>query len=158
MSKILNYYNNKTHIDKTWYDSSNVLYSECDDIENDYKNVRVTFNNGSTYEYKNVDVNDYIMFRENISQGKSINKFIKIYECEKLENKDTDKINEELLSLKNICNDILKEDVNIIINDEVIRSFNGNRMVDVDISTHDKESVLLVIEVLKSIGIKVRIE
>lgn len=158
MSKILNYYNNKTHIDKTWYDSSNVLYSECDDIENDYKNVRVTFNNGSTYEYKNVDVNDYIMFRENISQGKSINKFIKIYECEKLENKDTDKINEELLSLKNICNDILKEDVNIIINDEVIRSFNGNRMVDIDISTHDKESVLLVIEVLKSIGIKVRIE
>lgn len=158
MSKILNYYNNKTHIDKTWYDSSNVLYSECDDIENDYKNVRVTFNNGSTYEYKNVDVNDYIMFRENISQGKSINKFIKIYECEKLENKDTDKINEELLSLKDICNDILKEDVNIIINDEVIRSFNGNRMVDVDISTHDKESVLLVIEVLKSIGIKVRIE
>ena len=50
MSKILNYYNNKTHIDKVWYDSSNVLYSECDDIENDYKNVRVTFNNGSTYE------------------------------------------------------------------------------------------------------------
>lgn len=158
MSKILNYYNNKTHIDKTWYDSSNVLYSECDDIENDYKNVKVTFKNGSTYEYKNVDVNDYIMFRENISQGKSINKFIKIYECEKLENKDTDKINEELLSLKNICNDILKEDVNIIINDEVIRSFNGNRMVDIDVSTHDKESVLLVVEVLKSIGIKVKIE
>lgn len=158
MSKILNYYNNKTHIDKTWYDSSNVLYSECDDIENDYKNVKVTFKNGSTYEYKNVDVNDYIMFRENISQGKSINKFIKIYECEKLENKDTDKINEELLSLKDICNDILKEDVNIIINDEVIRSFNGNRMVDIDVSTHDKESVLLVVEVLKSIGIKVKIE
>ena len=158
MSKILNYYNNKTHIDKVWYDSSNVLYSECDDIENDYKNVRITFKNGSTYEYKNVDVNDYIMFRENISQGKSINKFIKIYECEKLENKDTDKINEELLSLKDICNDILKEDVNIIINDEVIRSFNGNRMVDIDVSTHDKESVLLVVEVLKSIGIKVRIE
>ena len=158
MSKILNYYNNKTHIDKTWYDSSNVLYSECDDIENDYKNVKVTFKNGSTYEYKNVDVNDYIMFRENISQGKSINKFIKIYECEKLENKDTDKINEELLSLKDICNDILKEDVNIIINDEVIRSFNGNRMVDIDVSTHDKESVLLVVEVLKSIGIKIKIE
>lgn len=158
MSKILNYYNNKTHIDKVWYDSSNVLYSECDDIENDYKNVRVTFNNGSTYEYKQVNVNDYMMFREDISQGKAINKFIKKYECEKLENKDTDKINEELLSLKDICNDILKEDVNITINDEVIRSFNGNRMVDIDVSTHDKESVLLVVEVLKSIGIKVRIE
>lgn len=158
MSKILNYYNNKTHIDKVWYDSSNVLYSECDDIENDYKNVMVTFNNGSTYEYKQVNVNDYMMFREDISQGKAINKFIKKYECEKLENKNIENINEELTSLKEIGKEILKDNVNITINEEVIRSCFDNRMVDIDISTHDKESVLLVIEVLKSIGIKVRIE
>lgn len=158
MSKILNYYNNKTHIDKVWYDSSNVLYSECDDIENDYKNVRITFNNGSTYEYKQVNVNDYMMFREDISQGKAINKFIKKYECEKLENKNIENINEELISLKEIGKEILKDNVNITINEEVIRSCFDNRIVDIDISTHDKESVLLVIEVLKSIGIKVRIE
>ena len=89
---------------------------------------------------------------------KAINKFIKKYECEKLENKNIENINEELTSLKEIGKEILKDNVNITINEEVIRSCFDKRMVDIDISTHDKESVLLVIEVLKSIGIKVRIE
>ena len=32
MSKIYNVYENK--LDRTWYQSSNILYSECDDKEN----------------------------------------------------------------------------------------------------------------------------
>ena len=32
------------------------------DIVDDYKVLRVVFNNGATYEYTNVDVNDYVKF------------------------------------------------------------------------------------------------
>lgn len=157
MSKILNYYNDKTNIDKVWYDSSNVLYSECDDIENDYKNLRLTFKNGLTYEYKNVDVNDYVMFREDVSQGKALNRLIKKYECEKLDKLDVDKLNEELNELKQECNEFFDENVNVIINDEKVRSCTNNRIVDININD-EIGARLNIINVLKSIGIKVKIK
>lgn len=75
--------------DRIWYDSSNILYSECDDNENDYKTLRVTFKNGGTYQYNKVDVNDYVAFVHgglDGSNGKALNKIIKgKYEFEKLE-------------------------------------------------------------------------
>lgn len=157
MSKIINYYNNKNHIDKTWYDSSNVIYSECDDIQNEMKNVRITFKDGSTYEYHDVNVNDYVMFREDSSQGKSINKYIKKYEFEKIDKKDVNELNEELESLLKRCSEIEKENVITIIDDEKITSLIGKKLVDIDISTHDFESKSLVIEVLLSLGIKVKL-
>ena len=43
MSKIYNLYEND--LDRTWYDSSNVLYSECDDVTDGLKVLRVTFKN-----------------------------------------------------------------------------------------------------------------
>lgn len=96
MSKLLNVYRND--IDKAWYDSSNILYSECDDKENELKEVRVVFKNGTQYKYKDVNVHDYLMFREDASQGKALNKFIKQkgYEYEKMENVNLDEIAEEL--------------------------------------------------------------
>lgn len=100
MGIILNKYDEKNKIDYTWYDSSNILYSECVDKENDFKELMVTFKNGSQYRYKNVDVNDYLMFRMgglDGSQGKAFNVYIKPkYECEKIENKDINLINEQL--------------------------------------------------------------
>lgn len=95
--KKFNLYEND--IDKTWYDSSNVLYSECDDKDNDLKVVRITFSNGRTYQYTKVNVNDYLMFREASSQGSAFNTYMKKYECEKLENKDVAQLNEELYTL-----------------------------------------------------------
>ena len=58
MGKIINVYNND--LDKSWFNSSNVVYAECDDKQNELKTVRITFKNGATYEY--TDVNYSQMF------------------------------------------------------------------------------------------------
>lgn len=93
-------YDQEKRLDRVWYDSTNVFYSECEDIVDDYKILRVVFNNGETYEYKNVDVNDYVMFvRGGLdgSNGRALNKYIKPRcECEKIENLDKEKLTEEL--------------------------------------------------------------
>ena len=73
-------------VDKAWYDSSTVVYSECDDKENSLKTVKVVFKNGSTYLYKDVKVNDYLLFRESASQGKAIHRIFSGYEYEKIKN------------------------------------------------------------------------
>jgi hypothetical protein len=82
-------------VDKAWYDSSTVLYSECDDKEGSLKSVKVVFKNGGTYLYKDVKVNDYLLFREGSSQGKSLHKVLKQYEFEKLPNTDVNLLMEE---------------------------------------------------------------
>lgn len=96
MSKILSVYNNET--DKAWYNSSNIKFSKCIDHKNDLKTLDVVFNNGSTYRYKEVNVNDYLMFREAPSQGKALNQYVKTkgYEYEKLPDSDLGIIEEEL--------------------------------------------------------------
>ena len=90
--KICIYENN---VDKAWYDSSTVFYSECDDKENALKSVKVVFKNGSTYLYKDVNVNDYLLFRESASQGKTLQRLLKQYEYEKLANTDINLLTEE---------------------------------------------------------------
>lgn len=92
--KKYNLYEN--NLDKTWYESSNILYTECDDIENSLKVVRVYFSTGRVYKYKDVNVNDYLMFREDLSQGKAFNKYLRKYECERLEDFNVSDINEQL--------------------------------------------------------------
>ena len=92
-------YNPEKKIDKVWYKSSNILYSECDDHVNALKTLRVTFSNGRTYQYTNVDVNDYLMFMNgglDGSNGKALNRYIKPkYECEKIADKDVNEIEYE---------------------------------------------------------------
>ena len=58
----------------------------------------MVFNNGSKYEYKNVSVQDYLLFREDASQGKAMGKYIKAkkYEYERLDNVDIEAIDKEL--------------------------------------------------------------
>lgn len=96
MSKIFNFYANDT--DKTWYQSSNIRYSECIDHDNDLKTLKVVFNNGTQYQYKKVDVRDYLLFRDASSQGKALNEYIKPkgYEYEKIENADLATLDGEL--------------------------------------------------------------
>ena len=96
MSKIFNFYANDT--DKTWYQSSNIKYSECIDHDNDLKTLKVVFNNGTQYKYKKVDVRDYLLFRDASSQGKALNEYIKPkgYEYEKMENADLATLDGEL--------------------------------------------------------------
>ena len=101
MSKIWNVYSkNKDGIDsdRVWFQSSNIRYCECLDKDNDLKTLRVVFNNGTQYEYKKVNVNHYLLFRDDLSQGKALNKYIKAngYEYEKLENADLQVLEDEL--------------------------------------------------------------
>ncbi len=95
MSKVFGYY--KDELDRTWYDSSNIKYSECIDKENELKKVKVVFKNGTQYQYSDVDVRDYLFFRDAPSQGKALNQYIKEkkYPYEKLENADIAKLDEE---------------------------------------------------------------
>lgn len=93
-------YDKENKIDRVWFESTNVIYSECDDNDNDYKTLRVTFKGGATYEYKKVDVNDYMMFISgglDGSNGKALNQFIKPKcECVKIEAKNLQELSEEL--------------------------------------------------------------
>lgn len=89
MSLKSRFFDKTTNIDHCWYNSSNILYSECLDKENEYKQLKILFANGTAYLYKDVDVKDYINFSIlggiDGSQGKALNKIIKPkYECEKL--------------------------------------------------------------------------
>ena len=101
MSKAFNLYTKNgdgIDVDRTWYISSNVKYSECLDYDNQLKTLRVVFNNGTQYEYKEVDSRDYLLFRDAESQGKALNQFIKPkgYEYTKLDNADLATLDGEL--------------------------------------------------------------
>lgn len=158
MGKIINYYNQKDRIDKAWYNSSNVVYSECNDMNNEYKSVKIIFKNGSTYEYYDVNVNDYVMFREDSSQGSAINKYIKKYKYEKLKDSDLENIDKELNDVIKMTEEFKNSDHIVSVNNERIRSFHNNRLSDVDVSTHDATAIALTINVLLSLGIRVKIE
>lgn len=98
MGKIASIYQN--NLDKAWYNSSNIVYSECIDKKDELKEVKVVFKNGVEYSYLDVAVQDYLMFREDASQGKALNKFLRKYKYEKHEEKrDLTLLNEELQSL-----------------------------------------------------------
>ena len=96
MSKIFGFYAN--NVDKVWYQSSNIKYSECIDHDDALKTLKVVFNNGTQYEYKNVSVQNYLFFRDATSQGKALNEYIKSkgYEYEKLENANMEDLESEL--------------------------------------------------------------
>ena len=82
------YYDEEKKVDHVWYDSSNILYSECDDIPDSLKTLRITFKGGDTYRYDDVDVNDYVLFASggpDASNGKAFNRFIRKYKYEKID-------------------------------------------------------------------------
>lgn len=78
--------------DHTWYNSSNVLYSKCIDTETDLKTLEIVFKQGRTYLYRDVTVDDYIMFKNAGSNGEAFNKFIRKYDCVRLPDTDLDEL------------------------------------------------------------------
>lgn len=105
MAVLLNEYDEKNHVDKTWYDSSNIYYSEIIDKENELKDLIVVFNDGRKYIYKEVSVIDALLFRNggiDNSQGKALYKYIAVkvngepkYKYERLDNVDIKVLEEE---------------------------------------------------------------
>ena len=103
---LLREYNQEKRLDRAWYSSSNIVYSECEDHENELKTLRVVFKNGSCYEYKEVSVMDYLMFMHgglDGSNGKALNSFIKTkkYEYEKKDDADLSLLTEEMNKIIN---------------------------------------------------------
>ena len=72
-------YDEKERIDRVWYQSSNIVFTECLDNPDSLKTLTVTFKNNRRYRYDDVDVNDYVMFMHgglDGSNGKAFNKYI----------------------------------------------------------------------------------
>jgi len=112
---ILRDFNQEKKLDRVWYESSNIFYSECEDIPNELKVLRVVFKNGSAYEYHDVDVNDYVMFLKgglDGSNGKALNEFIKKKKCPytKIDTLKKEELEEEMKQIKEERLRIIKED------------------------------------------------
>lgn len=140
MGKIYKLYENK--LERAWYDSSNIVYSECDDIENELKVVRITFKDGRTYRYEGVDVNDYLMFRESLSQGKGFNKYLKKYDGVKIDSLDVNVLNETLKMLmeEDECKTFVE-----IFDDKLNVNINGN-VTEILFEGNTKEVVMKLFE------------
>ena len=111
---LMKVYNEEERTQKVWYDSSMIAYTEMVEDEFENKgNLHVTFKNGSTYIYKDVLLEDYVLFiggGTDASQGKTLNKVIKSkYEFEKGENKDVQKLFELMDALKTATNDDISQ-------------------------------------------------
>ena len=100
-------YDEEKQLDRVWYDSSNVFYSECEDGDSAKKVLRVVFKNGATYQYHDVDVNDYVMFLAggtDNSNGKALNEFVKKKNCpyERIADSDKEQLIKEMNELKEL--------------------------------------------------------
>ena len=150
MSKLFNYYVND--VDYTWYNSSNIKYSECIDKEGELKTLNVVFSNGTQYQYVGLTVQDYLLFRDSDSQGKALNKYIKAkgYEFKKLDDANLDDINNEYLF--RTSNGIELEHC-----DDTIKLYDTNKrlLCELDLSKEVPIEDILA-QVLASVGYKIK--
>lgn len=78
--------------DYTYYNSSNLVYTECEDNENEYKTLYVMYKNGTVYRYDDVNVFDYLFIRNAPSQGKEAYQKLKPYKYEKIGQLNPDEV------------------------------------------------------------------
>ena len=85
-------------IDRAWFDSSNVVYGECYESDTQYKTVKIVFKNGSTYQYHDVLVADWVSFKNAESQGRALNEHFKKngYIYEKIDDTNLELLEKEL--------------------------------------------------------------
>lgn len=89
MSKTYNkYVENRDH---TWYDSTNIIYSVLFDV-GETKSLKIVFKGGRTYLYKNVEPQDYVLFRDAESNGIAFNTRIRKYDCVRQEDTSLDEL------------------------------------------------------------------
>jgi hypothetical protein len=92
---------NGTDTEHCFYESSNILYSRLSDFDTTpLKTLVIVFHEGRTYRYENVDVNDYLLFRESFnpsasdekSSGKAFWKYIRKYPATRIEDTKPEEI------------------------------------------------------------------
>lgn len=151
MSKLFSYYSD--NVDHAWYDSSNVVYSECIDNKDDLKTLKVVFSNGTQYEYSGISVNDYLLFREASSQGQTLNRLIKQKNSgyTKLENANMEAINEEY-AVRSGCGFIVE---NTIENGFVIKKNTNEVVYSSDGKIFDKDLLDTIVDILSAVGSKI---
>lgn len=155
MSKKFSYYaksNDGIDTEYCWYDSSNIVYTECIDNDNKLKTLKVVFSNGTQYQYNDVNVVDYLLLRESDSQGKALNRLIKEkkYDYKKLENADLEAINEELFFRS-------KNGFYVENNDSFFEIRNNKDESVFKLSKPlDREYFELILDILKSVGVAVK--
>ena len=140
-------------MDKAWFDSSNVIYGECDESDTQFKTVRLVFKNGLRYQYHDVLVADWVSFKNADSQGKAMNKYFKEpgYKYERLENVDLNELNSELEDKMNFEYVLNFDSENLILID------NRNNIEKYKMSCQNDGIALSIKEMLESIGHTVRI-
>ena len=115
------YVNQEDHV---WYDSSNIVYSKCYDTQSSkFKTLKIVFKGGRTYVYKNVDADDYLIFKTASSNGQEFNKRIKKYDAVRIENTNMEKLAELHESFKNEIKEADEQKLgdlvyNIIVNEK----------------------------------------
>lgn len=148
MGKIFSHYDND--LDRAWYESSNIKYSECDDKEGEMKTVRITFKDGRTYQYTNVPVQDYLRFRDHSSQGAAFAMFIKQHDTERIDNRSIEDIENELEKLRS-------DDYSIsfdVENKKLSISFKGKTILEKETELVDNFEVKnLITDVLSALNI-----
>lgn len=96
--------------DHTWYDSSNIVYSKCYDTQSSkFKTLKIVFKGGRTYVYRDVDANDYLLFKQSESTGQGFNKWVKKYDAVRIADTDID----SLTKLKESFDEQVKENEEI---------------------------------------------
>ena len=156
MSKIFGYYKedeNGVGLDRYWFDSSNVKYCECVDKEGEKKTLRVVFNNGSQYEYTGIDVGHYLLFREDASQGKALNKFIKgnKYEFRKLDDRDLSLLTEECEFRRNGGLFVTYDGTKFTITD------NSDKVLYENVTGFDDDTINVICDIIVSLGNKIKL-
>lgn len=102
MALKLKVYDKKTGTQKVWLNSSMIKYMEMvEDPNENYGDLTVVFNNGSTYKYKKVSLGDYVFMVNggmDGSNGKAFNQLVKAhgYEYEKTEPLSQEYIDSEM--------------------------------------------------------------
>lgn len=100
--------------DYAWYESSNFMYTECVDRENELKDLYVMYKNGSVYLYHDVNVNDYLFIRNAASQGKEAYQRLKPYKYEKVGDVNPDDVM-SIGSARALCSHILYVDDGTVV-------------------------------------------
>lgn len=154
MSIIYNrYINNEDH---TWYDSTNVMYSLCYDTPGIYKNLKIIFKGGRTYLYKDVDANDYLMFKNSESNGKAIHEYIiKKYKGIRLQDTEIESINilkEEFINENKITDEAFTNLAYHIDYDDKSGEF--NLKLNDKTLYHGYENQVSIINLFKSMNIR----
>lgn len=140
--------------DRAWFDSSNVVYGECDESDTQFKTVRIVFKNGSTYQYEDVHVADWVSFKNAESQGKALNEHFKKagYKYERVEDADLNALEDELQS--RLC-----VDYTLHVHDDKMTLIDNKKDVDLYTMDYPGEEITTSIKgLLESLNYNVKID